>query len=157
MNPELDKKLVEDFPTLYWQRGMSMMETAMCWGFECQNGWEPLIRELSEKLVPLVEQFNKDYPPKPEEMYNGFAVVQVKEKFGGLRYYTNYSSKEINDLIDEYETLSYKTCEICGKPGKTMGQGWYYTACPEHTKEQDREDTVLRDEPSLKEQDKDEL
>lgn len=141
MNPELTKKLTEDFPELYWQfNECTIYQSAMPWGFDCGPGWEPLLRELSKKLIPLVKQFNKDYPPKPEEMYNGFAVVQVKEKFGGLRYYTNYSSEEIDTLIDVYETLSYKTCETCGKPGKNMGKGWYYTACPEHTKEQDKDE-----------------
>lgn len=138
MNSELTRKLLGDFPTLYWQNTLSIQETSMCWGFDCSDGWEPLIRELSEKLVPLVEQFNKDYPPKPEDMYYGFGVVQVKEKFGGLRYYTNYCSDEINDAIAEYEELSYKTCEVCGEPGELRGSGWYYTSCDEHAKEQDK-------------------
>jgi len=138
MNALLTKKLLEDFPTLYWQHGLSMQQTAMCWGFDVQDGWEPLIRELSEKLVPLVEQFNKDYPPEPENMYFGFGVVQVKEKFGGLRYYTHGSSDEIDNIIDEYESRSYKTCEICGKPGKVRGAMWYYTSCDKHANEEDK-------------------
>jgi len=51
MNLELDKKLVEDFPMLYKQRFYDMQQTAMCWGFACEDGWEPLIRELSERIV----------------------------------------------------------------------------------------------------------
>ena len=56
MREELDKKLVEDFPLLYADRGRSMQETCMCWGFSCGDGWEPLIRELSSKLEPLIKK-----------------------------------------------------------------------------------------------------
>ena len=69
MTPELDKKLVEDFPILYQQRHSDMSKTAMCWGFEYGDGWEPLIRKLSEKI----ETYNKENPGSP------VIAVQVKE------------------------------------------------------------------------------
>jgi len=53
MKQELDEQLVKDFPLLYKQRGLPMNQTCMCWGFP-GDGWEPLIRELSEKLEPLI-------------------------------------------------------------------------------------------------------
>lgn len=54
MDKELDDKLVFDFPNLYRNRNGDMRGTAMCWGFSCGNGWEPLIRELSEKLEKII-------------------------------------------------------------------------------------------------------
>lgn len=62
----------------------------------------------------------------------GFAVDQVKEKFGTLRFYCPG-----NDMIYRFtslaEGLSAITCELCGQPGR-LGQhhGWYSTRCPLH-------------------------
>ena len=54
---------------------------------------------------------------------------QVKEKFGGLRFYMTCGTDEIFNLIDEAEELSYKTCEECGKPGEEKDTGWIRTLC----------------------------
>jgi len=107
MNKELTEKLYNHFPELYWQHDLDMKKTAMFWGFDVGDGWFDLLYELSEKLQPLVNDINNKY-----EQFT-FAVVQVKEKFGGLRFYVNGASDEINDLIDEYEKKSYLTCEVC--------------------------------------------
>lgn len=124
MKEELDKKLVEDFPILYKDRGKSMTKTAMCWGFECGDGWEPLVRELSKKI----EDYNTtsfDWPPT--------VAIQVKEKFGSLRFYISCGPDWIHDLIEEYEEKSETTCEICGQPGTMCQKGsWLKTLCNEH-------------------------
>ena len=54
---------------------------------------------------------------------------QVKEKFGGLRFYYRINIddadqaealyKKIHKLVEEAEAKSYETCEKCGKPGST--------------------------------------
>lgn len=64
-------------------------------------------------------------------------IVQVKEKYAGLRIYTSYSTEKLEAAIRAAERESYKTCEVCGKPGKTRGHGWIYAACDEHTNPQD--------------------
>jgi len=56
-------------------------------------------------------------------------AAQVKEKFGGLRFYMTCGTDEIYDLISEAETLSCKTCEECGKPGEERATGWIHTLC----------------------------
>ena len=58
-------------------------------------------------------------------------LCQVKEKFGGLRFYINGASKECHDIISKYEKLSYETCERCGNPGKPNDTGWITTLCDE--------------------------
>lgn len=129
MKPELDKKLVEDFPILYQQRYEDKKTTCMYWGFECGDGWEPLIRRLSGKL----EAWNNEYPDQ------AIIATQVKEKFGTLRFYyfvhSDYASEEeyknISDLVDRAEAESAITCEKCGKPGKLRGTGWVLTLCDE--------------------------
>ncbi|HMI53388.1 MAG TPA: hypothetical protein VK525_17880 [Candidatus Saccharimonadales bacterium] len=60
--------------------------------------------------------------------YTGFSVMQVKEKFGTLRFYCD-SSDAINRYIRFAERLSAVTCEDCGEPGKPNDSGWIRTQC----------------------------
>lgn len=55
MKRELDEALCKDFPLLFRDRSGNMSRTCMCWGFP-GNGWEPLIRELAEKLEPQIQE-----------------------------------------------------------------------------------------------------
>ena len=128
MKPELDQQLVKDFPILYQQRYNYMSTTAMRWGFSCDDGWEPLIRRLSEKL----ETWNNKHLNSPT------VATQVKEKFGTLRFYVSHQgeiSKEdyryLTNLINDAENESGVTCEKCGKPGKLRETGWLLTLCDE--------------------------
>jgi hypothetical protein len=61
--------------------------------------------------------------------------VQVKEKFGGLRFYYNGGDDYIRGLASMAESMSTSTCEECGAPGKQRGRSWIYTACDAHAKE----------------------
>jgi len=125
MNQELDKKLVKDFPNLYADRYGDMRGTCMCWGFP-GDGWEKLIRELSEKLekeiVELKQKYpDSEYPPR---------ASQVKEKFGVLRFYMSGYTDSMKEAIGEACKKSWVTCEDCGNPGKLRNMGgWYYTRC----------------------------
>lgn len=60
-------------------------------------------------------------------------AVQVKEKFGGLRFYVNFSTPRIEELIREAEEKADRTCETCGNPGKrkNTNTNWVLTICPE--------------------------
>ncbi|MGO9832841.1 MAG: hypothetical protein ACLP1X_01360, partial [Polyangiaceae bacterium] len=55
MHPDLDVALVRDFPHLYRDRCGDTRETRMCDGFP-GDGWEPIIRRLSEKLEPIARE-----------------------------------------------------------------------------------------------------
>lgn len=90
-------------------------------GIECADGWKELLR----KPLEYIEEYNKG--KKDEEQIK---IHQIKEKFGGLRFYVNFYDKKLGELIDEAEDKSYNTCEICGKEGKTVSyRGWIYTRC----------------------------
>lgn len=89
-------------------------------------GWHGLVQEAFVKLPP------------------GHIIVQVKEKFGGLRIYFEIPQKpyqhgegasEYEALLNDLEMRSLKTCEECGKPGKPGGSGWIKTYCEECRKE----------------------
>jgi hypothetical protein len=59
-------------------------------------------------------------------------VTQVKEKFGGLRFYINEGTDEIFKRISEAENKSYEICEVTGEPGTLRTDiGWYRTLCDE--------------------------
>lgn len=59
-------------------------------------------------------------------------AAQVKEKFGGLRFYYDGGDEYISGLSAMAESMSYVTCETCGKPGKSTNTGWIKTVCEEH-------------------------
>jgi hypothetical protein len=99
MNAENTKKLITDFPILYAGARKPPTENLMCFGFSCGDGWFELIYELSQKITEL--------DPNCEAM-------QVKEKFGTLRFYTGATTNEVFELIEEYENKSEKVCEDCG-------------------------------------------
>jgi len=62
-------------------------------------------------------------------------TTQVKEKFGGLRFYINAGSDEIHERIIQAEKESYKVCEKCGEDGEIRTDiGWYSTLCDTHYK-----------------------
>jgi len=123
VEPELQKKLMNDFPKLFNYRGKGSFVYFECWG-----GWYDLIRELCEKIYPLL----KDDIEDDREMY----AVQVKQKYGSLRFYMSHATDEIFDIIEEYEKKSTTICEDCGKPGYLNNKGWISTLCEEHHKSQ---------------------
>lgn len=77
-------------------------------------GWKTIL----EKLVPDLFDLGWDG-----------VLLQVKEKFGGLRFYVGASSEEVERRIKQAEDESYRTCEDCGAPGKVRSVGWIKTRC----------------------------
>lgn len=65
-------------------------------------------------------------------------VRQVKEKFGGLRFYMNNATEKQYDYVNFAENLSYRICEECGtmKDVMTYGIGWNKTLCNTHADKQ---------------------
>lgn len=57
-------------------------------------------------------------------------LYQVKEKFGGLRFYIGGASDEVHERIRKAEEESYHTCEFCGAAAKAQNIGyWIKTVC----------------------------
>lgn len=54
---------------------------------------------------------------------------QVKEKFGGLRFYYNGGDDTVDGIIRMAEAWTGQTCETCGNPGTLGGNGWLTTLC----------------------------
>jgi len=47
---ELQEKLYADYPELFQESKLDMTQTCMCWGIECSDGWEPIIRNMCKML-----------------------------------------------------------------------------------------------------------
>jgi hypothetical protein len=80
-------------------------------------GWTPLVNRIFDALVEF------GHPVK---------VIQVKEKFGGLRVYTSTIHDELDKIIYDACVESLTICEVCGAPGELYGSSWYFTRCERH-------------------------
>lgn len=86
------------------------------------RGWWPIIKSLLWDLKAM--GFSKE----------DFQINQVKEKFGGLRFYTtlSYQSDAAHRRIADAERQSYATCEQCGEIGTLREGRWLKTLCDTH-------------------------
>jgi hypothetical protein len=91
-------------------------------GIDCNDGWFHIINNLCFSIYSYCKNYDKPCPD----------VVQVKEKFGTLRFYVNNGDDTIHQLINFAEGMSVSTCEICGNIGRTVGGGWVSTLCDKH-------------------------
>jgi len=66
--------IVKKYPNLFRDYGGNIKTTCVSFGFECGNGWLPLIDSIGQQLTDLGVEKN-------------VVAQQVKEKFGGLRFY----------------------------------------------------------------------
>ena len=109
-------QLTADCPTVFDKLHLS--------DYDVPLGWRDLVKKLSEDLEKL--NGGREFP-----LY----AAQVKEKFGGLRFYVYSSSNEQDLIIQEAEAESYKICEDCGAPGVPRSLSWMRTLCDEHYEE----------------------
>ena len=90
--------------------------------FGVGEGWLHLIKDMIEELIAL--GWDK-------------RTTQVKEKFGGLRFYLETYPEGSAEIISKYEKMSYTLCETCGNPGELRKGSWLFTLCDEHAKEKE--------------------
>lgn len=89
-------------------------------GASVGEGWVPLVDNLIQELIALGWDRHCE---------------QIKEKFGGLRFYIGQGSEEVRNAIHRAEAMSYKICELCSAPGQVGGKGWLTTLCTTCRKE----------------------
>jgi len=127
MRQELDNLLCAVAPKLYAQRNMPMSQTCMCWGFP-GDGWFGLLLEASLALEALDLRIE---------------AVQVKEKFGTLRFYIggpDWNDERVNAIVRRAEQRSAVECEDCGAAGERRGGGWIRTLCDAHAPVEEADD-----------------
>ncbi len=134
MTEEKDKTLCEKYPKIFRDRNRSMKETCMCWGFEHGDGWYDILHaacaniqnhiDWKRKIEPFTGMTDAEF----DEAHQPIAA-QVKEKFGGLRFYVDNCDDYVRGVIAMAESMSYRTCEDCGGVGSRRSGGWIRTLC----------------------------
>ena len=148
MKKELDQQLCKKYPLLFKNRNASMMETLMCWGFEHGDGWYNIINALCNNMQSHIDwshkqnawdlKWNQEHPDEQRPVREPVAqvvVIQVKEKFGSLRFYYQGGDDTISGMVRMAESMSAVMCEQCGAPAETRGPGWIRTLCEVHEHE----------------------
>ena len=130
MRKELDEALCKKYPEIFRDRHGDMRTTAMCWGFECGDGWYHIIDAACAQIENHL--YNKRVNA---EKFHPVIATQVKEKYGTLRFYYAGGDDYVDGVVSMAESISATTCEICGAPGKLREGGWLKTLCDEHAKE----------------------
>jgi hypothetical protein len=153
---ELDKQLCENYPKIFADRHGDMSKTCMVWGMCCGDGWYTIIDNMCSRIQGHIDysyekikwdtQWNERVND-PDHVWTAFVerkerpirepveqvvAIQVKEKFGGLRFYYSGGDDYIRGVVDMAEEMSYSTCETCGSPGELRKNGWYQTLCDIH-------------------------
>jgi hypothetical protein len=120
MRNDLEQKLANRWPTWFGLEG-DPHQTCMARGFQHGDGWFNLVWRLCEQIEEVVDE--REQP---------FKVAQVKEKFGGLRFYVDFGNEAIFALIATAEDESFHIYEVCGQPGRVRHGGHVQTKCDEH-------------------------
>lgn len=133
MRAELTDKLFADYPKIFGKEENDVGRHF--WGFECGDGWYNIIDCLCANIQHEIDWNNAEgkfskYKPKEQRMEQ-VQALQVKEKFGGLRFYATNLTPEMNGAVRMAELISSRTCELCGAPAETDdgSSGWIFTEC----------------------------
>jgi hypothetical protein len=88
---------------------------------DVDEGWHQIVIDCDKELTAIDPNYK---------------IFQVKQKFGGLRYYmtpsnntTSEQRDKMHEVIAKYEKVASCTCEATGKPGILMKSptGYYRT------------------------------
>jgi len=131
-NIEYNKKLIEIYPFLLPRnRFTDKVDTKYDYSFTELDampvGWRKAFGiTMCEELLEILKESNYVYD---------YRIVQIKEKYGQLRWYSNgvprSISEKYNTLINKYEKLSMETCIKCGKAATRISLGWISPWCDE--------------------------
>ena len=141
------KKMEEKYPTMFANR---------YGGFAVGAGWYPILEKLCSNIQHHLDwkekqrQWAIDFNSKasPEEMKPVPEVVpqvvveQIKEKFGGLRFYYQGGDDQIHGMVRMAEAWAGIACEECGGIGIQRDSGWIRTLCDKHEAERQERNRI---------------
>jgi hypothetical protein len=117
-------------------RKIVFIHDLMVFGMDVDDGWYDLIDTLCHGIQRYVDNHNDYIKTKwatAEEKKAGpisVKVDQIKEKYGGLRFYISGGDDALFSMIMMAEDMSYRICEVCGnRGGLSKRDGWYKTLC----------------------------
>jgi len=163
MSPDKQQLLYTRHPAIFRDKDLPKEVSCLYWGIECGDGWFGILDALCEAVTKPYSctESTQETGERALFSYEFPQVVasQVKEKFGGLRFYYDLVPDEaFKELAAKYpntaerilhqcrayvdgairmaETQCERTCEETGKPGSLCVRGgWYRTLCPERAAE----------------------
>lgn len=115
------KRMEEEYPAMF---------VGAYGGFAVDKGWWPIIDLLCANIQQHIDWANRNDQVVPQVV-----VAQIKEKFGGLRFYYDGGDDYVRGLVQMAEDWAIRTCETCGERGKQRGGGWIRTLCDTHEAE----------------------
>jgi len=128
MDKELELELVKKYPKILRDYGGDPMQTCLSFGIETESGWYNLLDKCMDKLQYFCDICSKN----GEEVQ--VVANQIKSKYATLRFYysggggTKIEWDIIDDIINQAEAESARTCEMSGKHGEACKKGgWYMT------------------------------
>lgn len=144
------KEIIEKYPKIF-QKNEHGMYVESC---DCPKGWLHIVDSLCMSIQDYIDnvrtsKINLEYVEGSKYDANDIKThefimipplqvqcVQIKEKFGGLRFYVNNSCHAINGMISFAESLCYHTCMKCGsmKDVTQTKTTWISTLCKECAK-----------------------
>jgi len=123
---EYAKRMETSFPKMF---------TRPYGGFAIGPGWWDIVEDLCKAIQNHID-WNNGRPDK--EPIPQVTVVQIKEKFGGLRFYYDGGDDYINGMVAMAEDWASRSCEVCGNKGDRRAGGWIRTLCDTHYQESKR-------------------
>jgi hypothetical protein len=102
-------------------------------GFAIGSGWWPIIEALCSNIQHYLDWINKNHEKHP--VVEQVVVAQIKEKFGGLRFYYDGGDAEISGMVRMAESWAGHSCEDCGSPATKQTRGWIKNVCDKHFEE----------------------
>ena len=120
-----NKKLIEQYPFLLPQHSLlgthstDFESTALD---DMPAGWcaafgEELCKEIMEELVR-------------NNCVDSYQVLQIKEKYGELRWYSQGGTERIHrEIVPKYEKMSRRICIQCGQPATCVSKSWVAPWC----------------------------
>jgi len=130
MNDDFFDRLRVTFPKMYDEAYDTWVD----------EGWHPILLNLSKQIQNHIDWMNRTEVVVPQ-----VKVSQIKEKFGGLRFYYDGGDDKIDGMVRMAEMWAQCTCEMCGKPATKTTTGWIKTVCDEHFDELESKKKALND------------
>lgn len=115
------KRMEETYPKMF---------TTPYGGFAVSQGWWPILEKLCANIQHHIDWKNRESQVVPQVV-----VAQIKEKFGGLRFYYDGGDEQISGMVRMAESWADVACEECGAIGTRRSGGWIRTLCDVHEAE----------------------
>lgn len=125
---EKNKALCEKYPFLIpydvWTGQLDKdWDYEYTWLDDMPDGWRAAFGEqMCDEILAALNLLS-------ENAKNEYRIIQIKEKFGELRWYSTWTSTELDNVIDKYSYISSRTCIKCGEPAEYISKGWICPWC----------------------------